>query len=55
MIKFMLTIQVTLIAAIIYICTPLPVDSCKLHVVVEGKIKALATVDKSKPILLATW
>ncbi len=30
-------------------------DSCKLYVVFEGKIKALATVAKSKPILLATW
>ncbi len=35
--------------------TPIPVDSCKPHVVVEGKIKALATVAKSKPIRLAIW
>ena len=31
------------------------VDSCKLHAAYEVKVKALATVAKSKPILLATW
>ncbi len=49
MIKIVLTIQVT---ATIYTYT---VDSCKLHVLFKGKIKALATVAKSKPILLSTW
>ncbi len=40
MIKFVLTIKITLMTVIIY---------------TERKIKALATVAKSKPIMLATW
>ncbi len=31
------------------------VDSCKLLAVYEVKVKALAAVAKSKPIVLATW
>ncbi len=32
-------------------------DTCKLpvHTIYEVKVKGLATVAKSKPILLATW
>ncbi len=39
--------------AIIFIYTG-SVDSCKVHIVSEGKIQFLATVAKSKPILLVT-
>ncbi len=31
------------------------VDSCKLYAAYEVKVKALATVANSIPILLATW
>ncbi len=55
-IKFMLTIHITQMPAIIYIYS---VDSCKLqpHTVYEVHVdvKALATMAKSKPVLLATY
>ncbi len=50
-VKFVLTIQIALMTAIMYTDT---VDTRKLHVVYNGKIEPLATVAKSKPILLAT-
>ncbi len=39
----------------IYSLPVFTVDSCKLHVAYEVKVTALATVAKSKPILLAAW
>ncbi len=38
--------------AVVY--TNIGTDSCKLHTIYEVKIKVLATVAKSKPILFAT-
>ena len=52
MIKFVLTIQNTFMTVTIY--TELLIQ-LRVYVVFEGQIKALATVAKSKPIILATW